>query len=345
MNHFSENLMISQTSTSLLQTWFSRVGSRRHRASVRPFAALGCLVSQPAIHGLVPLEKVVLVVLHDEPRPNGQIALRLSGYRGTRLPWGVAWGGHYGSVLYKDLRLTPRLDATGVRLDPANEGLLRLALNLENRLHAAHCHGAPTKTEFRLPRLWAGFRPADAATITGQGPELDTASQHRRVAPQTLFRRLTRAHGDYVLYPADWVSHESKRVQAVFADIGGFPARQTISITDLAVDLVGYAGAVQYDLYDSRFRERWRQDAHRDHAAKTALAALADPADLAALADLSDLPAPTVQATLATRTSLMTAAFLPTGVAEGSDDAAVVVPATTPAASFAVAGRETVAVG
>jgi hypothetical protein len=210
---------------------------------------------------------------------------------------------------------------------------------LENRLHAAHCHGAPARAQFQFGRLWAGFRPVDAATITGHGPELEAASQRRGVAPQTLFRRLTRAHADYVLYPADWVSHEWKRVRAVFVDVGSFPGRQTMSITDPAVDLVGYSGAVHYDLYDSRFRERWRQDVRRDAEAR---------ADLAAARGAAGAVARAAQATASSPGRSMTLAEVACAaihVPDGRDDAVVVVPATTAAAKPATAGSENAAVG
>lgn len=86
--------MTALAQSSLVARWRQRFGGqRRNRARPRPVAALGYLVHGPVIENLVEIENLVLVVLYDEPQPDGRLALRLAGFSGARMPWGIAWGG------------------------------------------------------------------------------------------------------------------------------------------------------------------------------------------------------------------------------------------------------------
>ena len=75
--------MIAVLQPTPLDQWRERLGGRRrfhHRP--RPWASLSYLAHGPVIEGLIEIERLVLVVLCDEPIGRGQNALRLAGFSG-----------------------------------------------------------------------------------------------------------------------------------------------------------------------------------------------------------------------------------------------------------------------
>jgi hypothetical protein len=120
---------------SPLDLWRHHMGGRRHRrARPRPLAALGYLANGPVIEGLIEVEKLSLILLYDELIRPGQCALRLAGYSGARVPWGVRFGGPENCTFFKDLSLQPVPRARGYRLDLDSTELLSLGLHLEREL-------------------------------------------------------------------------------------------------------------------------------------------------------------------------------------------------------------------
>jgi hypothetical protein len=239
--------MIATLEPSLLDQWRRRLGGRR-RTRRRPWAALGYLVDGPIVEGLVEIEKLTLVVLYDEPLPHGRCALRLAGYSASPIPWGVRFGGSAQCRFLKDLWLQPVPDAKGYRLDLAGEELLALGLQLERELD--RCTGfcrQPLREQVRLPKLWAAFQPADAASISGEGPELAAYAQRTSRPPQRLLEYLRRDHLGLALYPAPWVSHHWRQTVAVFADLKQFPCRQVFRLRHLPHDLTGFQDAAEFD--------------------------------------------------------------------------------------------------
>jgi hypothetical protein len=166
--------MIASSQPTLLDQWCQRLGGRRrHRAQPRPLAALGYLANGPVIDGLVEVENLTVILLYNQHLRPGHCALRLVGYSGNRVPWGVRFGGPENCRFCKDLRLQPVPGGRGYRLDLDSTELLALGLGLERELdrHARY-RQSQVREQFQLPKLWAGFRVADAARITGDGPEL-----------------------------------------------------------------------------------------------------------------------------------------------------------------------------
>jgi hypothetical protein len=240
---------------SLLDQWRQRLGGRRRHAQPRPLAALGYLVNGPVIDGLIEVEKLTLVLLCDELIRPGHCALRLAGYVGSRVPWGVRFGGPEQCLFFKDLRLQPVPGARGYRLDLASTELLALGLQLDRELdrHTRYCQ-RQVREHVQLPKLWAGFQPADAAGITGDGPELAAYAARTGRSPQRLLEQLRRDHLDSAIFPLAWVSHHWRQAVAVFADLERFPRRQVFRARHLADDLVGYQDAAEHDFFNSRFR-------------------------------------------------------------------------------------------
>jgi hypothetical protein len=179
----------------------------------------------------------------------------LAGYAGSRVPWGVRFGGAENSRFFKDLSLQPVPNARGYRLDLASVDLLRLGLQLEHDLsRQAGSQQRQIRKHVQLPKLWAGFRPADVANITGDGPELEAYAARTGRHPQRLLERLRREHYGLVIYPLSWVSHHWQQAVAIFADLERFPARQVFRLRDAHHDLIGFHEAAEFDFVQSRFR-------------------------------------------------------------------------------------------
>jgi len=248
--------MIATLEPSPLDYWRQRLGGRRHRhAQPRPLAAMGYLANGPVVGGLIEVEKLAIVILYNDPIGPGQFALRLAGFVGDRVPWGVKWGGPEQCKFFKDLRLQPVPEGRGLRLDADSTDLLRLGLQLDREIerHVRYRRG-PVNGRVQLPKLWAGFRMADADSITGDGPELATYARRTGRPPQSLLEHLRRDHFGLALYPLAWVSHHWQQAVAIFADLERFPRRQVFPLRRLPDDLVGFQAAAEFDFFDSRFR-------------------------------------------------------------------------------------------
>lgn len=166
--------MTALAQSSLVARWRQRFGGqRRNRARPRPVAALGYLVHGPVIENLVEIENLVLVVLYDEPQPDGRLALRLAGFSGARMPWGIAWGGPQQSKFFKDLLLRPVSGARGLRLDASRARLPQLAMKTEQSLAIL-----PPRWWYR--RLRWSVVSAESASLARKAPVARSAWSARR---------------------------------------------------------------------------------------------------------------------------------------------------------------------
>jgi hypothetical protein len=222
---------------------------------------MGYMANGPVIDGLVEVENLHIVILYDEQLRPGYCALRLVGYSGSRIPWGVRFGAPENCRFCKDLRLQPVPGGRGCRLDLESTELLALGLGLVRELdrHARY-RQSQVREQLQLPKLWAGFSATDAARITGDGPELAAYASRTGKSHQHLLEHLRREHQGLTLFPAAWVSHHWQQVVTVFADVARFARRQVFHLRHLPDDLVGYQDAVAFDFH-SRFRRR----GHRRH--------------------------------------------------------------------------------
>lgn len=247
--------MIATLQPSPLDQWRQRFGGQRAANRCRrPLAAMGYLVHGPIYERLVEVEKLVFVVLHDVLTGKGQNVLRLAGYSGARVPWGVKWGGAGRCRFSKNLLLQPVPNGPGLRLSAASDELLRLGLRLDSELDRQRRYSTrPARDQVRLPCLWAGFRPVDADSITGAGPELESYAGRTGKMPQRVLEDMRREYCGLVLYPFSWVSHYWQQAVAVFADLERFPRRQVFVLSDAGSDLVGFQDVAEYDFYHSQF--------------------------------------------------------------------------------------------
>ena len=248
---------------SPLDQWRKRLGGRRQLlAQPRPLAAMGYMANGPVIDGLIEVENLTVILLYDDPIRPGRCALRLAGYSGSRVPWGIRFGGPENCRFFKDLQLQPVPGGQGYRLDSASEELLTLGLALERQLDRhARFHQRQVRERPFLSKLWAAFRPADATNITGDGPELIAYAAQTGRLPQHLLEHLRRDHHGFVLHPLAWVSHHWQQALAIFVDLQRFPRGQVFRLRHLPDDLVGFQDAAEYNFHDSRFRQSDRQSA------------------------------------------------------------------------------------
>ncbi len=142
--------------------------------------------------GLIEVEKLTMIVLFDDPLQSGHCALRLAGYSGSRIPWGVRVGGPDPRRFFKDLRLQPVPGGRGYRLDLACTELLTLGLGLERELdrHARY-HQGQVREQVCLPKLGPAVRFTVAAgTLSVKARSADIAVEHRlptAAADETLW--------------------------------------------------------------------------------------------------------------------------------------------------------------
>ena len=78
----------------------------------------------------VEIEKLALILVHDEVLTDKRLAVRMVGYVGCRIPHGILWGGRGNACYYKDLLLAPRDRGSGLRLDRRRHDLVDMALRL-----------------------------------------------------------------------------------------------------------------------------------------------------------------------------------------------------------------------
>lgn len=236
---------------SLLARWCGQIGAQRRRRAARgarSLAVLSYLRHAPGAAALVDIRHLVWVVLYDQQRASREPAIRVAGYGVAAVAWGVAFGGAEYHRFEKRLHLAPTSRLGRREFNLAQPDLLALALGLDRCLehHAADRH-LPVSRGPRLPRLWAALSVADARRVCPAGPEFE-ARRASRARPVPA-----RMAGNQVLVPLEFVSHAWQHFVAVYADLRSIPKRQVFHLRAPERDLVGFAGAAQFDFYSSRF--------------------------------------------------------------------------------------------
>lgn len=253
--------MIATKQPTPLDLWRRRLGgNQRPVSSLRRLAAMGYMVDGAAADRLVEVGKLTLIILYpDQVRP-GHLALRLAGFSGAPVPWGVRWGGAGQCRFCKDLLLQPVPGGPGLRLDVTQTRVLRIGLTLERELDRYRRYPRlPLRQRVQLPKLWAAFPQAEAAALTGDGPELASYARQQRRSARELFAAVRRTRGDLVLHPLPWVSHHWQQAVAVFADLERFPRRQVFAVRRAPGDLVGFHGATEFDFQSVAYRAAKRR--------------------------------------------------------------------------------------
>jgi hypothetical protein len=245
----------------LLQRWWLLVGARRWQTVCRPVAALGWLYrAKDFYEGLVALRHLKAAVLHDEPNERtGQITERVVWAKLKLAGSGLEIGGVGHNRLVKDLRMEPRWGARGPRINLASADLLELALQLQRHLRQVDSYRPNSARCFpTFPRIWAGFAPADAESLAGDGPVLASIGERFGVPTQSLLRLFGREHWKLVCYPLEWVGGQAARALELFADLTTIPKVQAFRLDQYPAGLIGQRGGIAYDFYHTPFN-RWRQ--------------------------------------------------------------------------------------
>ena len=226
---------------ALLHRWSRQIASRPanlSHAGGRRHAAIGYVTRDQNDNGLVELEHLTFVVVSREPFMRGRQSIRVAGFSGTRVPWGVMWGGPANNRFCKDLSLPPIPKARGRNLDLDRPNVVDRALCLERRLDQQYpCRSRSRR--LRLPRLWAALEPNSARDVTLDGPELIKTLRRTGMDPTALREQFHRFHHGFILLPLDWVSHGWRSFAQVFADLRTVPKQQVVdrvSITPVKIE-------------------------------------------------------------------------------------------------------------
>lgn len=246
-----QTIRVLRDGPELLQRWRQQIAAqdvRRQRRGPRPLAAISYVARGLIQDGLVDLTRLLFVVVHDEWHEQHSLVTCCRAYVSAPVPWGARIGGAQSCRLDKFLTLAPKRNARGRRFDLAQPELLRLCMDLDRHLERqAQFPHAPRRRQPLIPELWAGFTPTVATGIHCAGPEFDAAGQPH-VSPR-------RGANGLVLLPLEFVSHESARCAAILADVSSMPKRQVVTLGHRAANLVGFQGAVEFDLNQSRFSD------------------------------------------------------------------------------------------
>lgn len=235
--------------------------------SLSPRLAIGHMTPCRTTSNLIDVCNFIITLLHYDLTAKGTPKVPLRGFVGSKVPWGVKWGGTKNSLFEKDLSLSPVAGARGRRLDSGRRKLLALGLELDCQLWRAvtESENAKTVDQLRLPNLWAAFEPKTALRVYADGPELETLCYRRRQTPAGLLDQYRREHRGLVLFPLNWVSHHWGELTRVFADLHRHPKCQIVRVSRLLDDLHGFRGAGEFDFRQTRFAKRKPRRRRRGH--------------------------------------------------------------------------------
>lgn len=198
------------------------------------------------------------MLLFDEPIGRRLPALRVVGYGAIQTSHGVQWGGPEACKFYKDFRMPPVEGGPGLQVDSANREMLHLALQLRMAVYRLDrfCPKA-ARLQPQLPRLWAGFSREDSETLHGGGPELTALCEKFDLEPDAMLRKFQYEHQGLCCFPLEWVSDQTSRSLAIFADLREMPRTQVFRLPLIPEGLQGFQGAAAYDFFHSRQREQY----------------------------------------------------------------------------------------
>ncbi len=242
------SLTPSARTTSERDPTVSTSHNRTPSAAVLSYTTRGA-VTKP----FVEIENLIWLVLHQDDRREIS-ELRLAGYTGGPVPWGVGWGGAERMLFEKNLHLQPQFGARGRRLNLRQANVVRHARRMKRILRLRpNAQKVAIRERIQLPRLWAAFDKAMAETITGDGPEFSGMCHLTGQSPSELLVSSQRTIGNLIAFPLDWVSHAWEKIVQIYADLERFPRYQVVPFGNTGASLRGYRGACEFDFYETRF--------------------------------------------------------------------------------------------
>ena len=193
-------------------------------ANLGPAAALGYLAHGPVDGRPHRSQKLTLVLLYDACHPpSASCACVWPDTPASRVPGASASAAREHCRFVKDLLLQPVPGGRGYRSTWPTTELLALGAATGSATWTAMPDiGRKCGSSVQLPKLWAGFHAADAATHHRRRPGTGgLQSRERAGRPDDLLDRLRRDHHDLVLFPLAWTSHHWRQAVTVFADLAG----------------------------------------------------------------------------------------------------------------------------
>lgn len=252
-----KKLALSPASADLLRRWREQIARQQRRRAAegpRPLAAIGYLVRGSIVGSVVDLRQLLVMSVMDQRDNDEQLTTLVTAFSCSLAPWGVRIGGVGQCRFQKDLNLAPSSLAKGRRFSLARPDALRLALDLDRSIDKTlRIPHLPRLRQLRWPTLWAAFQPPVAVELEGDGPELEQVAHRSGRSPEIVFRASNRVLRGREAFPLEFVSHAWRRMSSVFVDLDGLPRRQMIAIDSDAKNLCGHAGAIEFDLLNTRF--------------------------------------------------------------------------------------------
>ena len=93
-----------------LRTWHRQIASRDWRRlpnAARSSVAAGYMRRDRSDDNLIQVENLAIVILYCDRPQSSLPTIRLAGFIGSQIPWGVRWGGEENTLFDKDLGLPP----------------------------------------------------------------------------------------------------------------------------------------------------------------------------------------------------------------------------------------------
>ena len=139
---------------------------------------------RPGDDGLIEVEKLTIVILYTEQPHSGHWPSGWPVIPAAVFPGGSVLAASENCRFLRTCR-SSRFRPPGLSPRSASNELLVLGLQLDRELdrHARYPQRQVRK-HLQLPKLWAAFRPADVANITGDGPELAAYANRTGRPPQ-----------------------------------------------------------------------------------------------------------------------------------------------------------------
>ena len=181
-------------SSNARQRWQMRIA--RIASAELPGIGLGFCVRRLRQRRFVRLSQLHGLIV----RQDGQ-AIRVTGFQGRRVPYGVA----FDEVRYEvDLLKSPGQDSDRGVPCGHHELLLGTATQLAGQLVNRRPRWT-NRAYFKLPRIYADF--GDRVIPTPDGPEIESVCRRARISPSMLLSHDTVQHRNLRLVPLEYVGH------------------------------------------------------------------------------------------------------------------------------------------
>ena len=131
--------------------------------------------------------------------------------------------------------------------------LLSLALKLDRRLTRAARHPAAPWPIFRVPQLWAGFKPRDISKLRFAASNFEKGGDQILPRSASHFETSLQSVDNLILYPLESVNGQLPLAHGVFAEIRPTMRSRVFRVNNVRKSLTGVEGASSFDFLNSRY--------------------------------------------------------------------------------------------